>query len=301
MERDDDVRAACFLALDALRARFGNDLPYRGGLDQGFVFRSRRVPFLTYQKGIYRAGVQRGPAALSVMTSSRSPYDDEETPNGFLYAYRAGSGGQAAFDNRALLAAHELQVPIAYFVGTRPGRYEALYPCYVAENRAAERRVLLEVGHLDSAGPTPLAVPLEDELTRRYATREARVRLHQARFRGLVLPAYRDTCAVCRLREARLLDAAHIVRDADPAGAAAVVNGLSLCSIHHRAFDENLVGVSPDYDVHVSRRLLEDDDGPMLDLLKGFHRRSIELPVRHSARPDRERLAARFGEFLAAS
>src|SRR5581483_8440934 len=32
-----------------------------------------------------------------------------------------------------------------------------------------------------------------------------------------------------------------------------------------RAFDQHLIGVSPDYEVRVSRRLLEDDDGPMLD------------------------------------
>ena len=102
---------------------------------------------------------------------------------------------------------------------------------------------------------------------------------------------------MCKLRERKLLDAAHIVGDADPRGAAAVTNGLSLCTIHHRAFDQNLVGVSPDYEVHVSRRLLEDDDGPMLELLKGFHRQPILLPRRPGARPDRERLAIRFEAF----
>jgi putative restriction endonuclease len=297
VERDDDVRAACFLALDALRAQFGDDLPYRGALDQGFAFRGRRVPFLTYQKGIYRAAAQRGRAALSVNTSHDSPYDDEETPLGFLYAYRAGPIDQP--DNRALRAAHAVGAPVVYFVGVRPGCYQALYPCYVAEDRPAERRVLLSVGHMDATLPQPAAIPLDDELTRRYVTREARVRLHQARFRGLVLPAYDDRCTICRLTEVRLLDAAHIVRDADPAGAAAVRNGLSLCTIHHRAYDQNLVGISPGYGVRVSRRLLEDDDGPMLDLLKGFHGKTIELPRRRSSRPEPERLAVRFDEFLA--
>ncbi|MGB2874390.1 MAG: HNH endonuclease, partial [Gaiellaceae bacterium] len=77
-----------------------------------------------------------------------------------------------------------------------------------------------------------------------------------------------------------------------------VSNGLSLCAIHHRAFDQNLVGVSADYVVHVSRRLREDDDGPMLDLLKGFHDVPLQVPRRVSDRPDRERLDARFGRFL---
>jgi putative restriction endonuclease len=158
--------------------------------------------------------------------------------------------------------------------------------------------LLLAVGRLERT-LEPVAVPPEDDLVRRYATREARVRLHQARFRGLVLPAYRDRCTICRLKQVRLLDAAHIVRDADPAGAAAVTNGLSVCSIHHRAFDESLVGISPDYEVRLSARLLEDEDGPMLDVLKGFHGTAIELPARRTARPDRDRLAVRFEEFLA--
>jgi putative restriction endonuclease len=43
-----------------------------------------------------------------------------------------------------------------------------------------------------------------------------------------------------------LLDATHIVGDVELGGAATVRNGLSLCAIHHRAFDQDLVGVSPD-------------------------------------------------------
>ena len=123
--------------------------------------------------------------------------------------------------------------------------------------------------------------------------------MHQARFRGVVLPAYSDRCAVCRLKEMRLLDAAHIVGDLEERGEAVVANGISLCSIHHRAFDQDLVGVSPDYQIRVSARLLEDEDGPMLDLLKGFHGQSIHSPRNAAHRPDRERLAERFERFLA--
>jgi len=77
-DRDDLLRAACFAALDRLRTRFGDDLPARDGLGAGFMFDGQRVPFLNTQKGIFRAGRQSGPGALSVMTSSRSPYRDDE-------------------------------------------------------------------------------------------------------------------------------------------------------------------------------------------------------------------------------
>jgi hypothetical protein len=44
--RDDDVRSSCFASLAVLSAEFGEDIPYRGGLDRGFAFRGSRVPFL---------------------------------------------------------------------------------------------------------------------------------------------------------------------------------------------------------------------------------------------------------------
>ena len=285
---------ACFLALDALRAALGDELPYKDGLDAGFVYDGGRIPFLLPAKGIYRSARQRGRAALSVQTSSKNPYGDTETDSGFEYAYRSGSIDQA--DNVALREAHLLQVPLVYFVGMRPGVYRPEYPWYIEDDDQFARRVLLSPGTMRQGAPERPA----DDLERRYLTREARVRLHQRRFRGLVLTAYRDRCAVCRLHEPRLLDASHIVADRDPGGVAAVRNGLAFCSIHHRAFDQDLVGVSPDYEVQVARRLLDDEDGPMLDLLKGFHGRTIELPRSTGSRPDRTLLAERFERFTAA-
>ena len=296
--RDDDVRSSCFAALDVLCAKHGPELPYVGGLSVGFNFRSRKVPFLNYQKGIYRAAAQRGPAALSVNTSYKSPYDDQETPDGFLYAYRAGDVDQP--DNRALRAAYELQTPLIYFVGTRPGWYRPEWPMFVTVDDPIARRVTLTTGRM--TGPYDEREPIlpSDPIERRYAVRETRVRLHQARFRARVLPAYANQCTICRLKETRLLDAAHIVADSEVAGDPTVSNGLSLCSIHHRAFDEDLVGISPDYDVRVHRRLLDEVDGPMLNLLKDAHGKAIVVPRSVIKRPDRELLALRFERFNAA-
>jgi putative restriction endonuclease len=296
---DETLRASCFASLDVLCATHGADVPYRGGLDVGFAFRGRRVPFLSPQKGIFRAAMQEGAAALSINTSSNSPYDDEETPDGFFYAYRSGSIDQP--DNRALRAAFAQAVPIVYFIATRPGYYRPEYPAYVIADDPIARRVLVSPGRM--VGPVDEREPIsvDDPIERRYAVRETRVRLHQARFRGRVLVAYSSRCTICRLKETRLLDAAHIAGDSEGHGEPIIPNGLSLCSIHHRAFDENLVGISPDYEVRVSSRLLDEEDGPMLELLKTFHSRTIELPSRRAWRPDRERLAERFDRFRAAS
>src|ERR1700731_2547280 len=43
-----------------------------------------------------------------------------------------------------------------------------------------------------------------------------------------------------------------------------VSNGLPLTKIHHAAFDAHLIGIDPDYRIHVSARLLEIQNGPFL-------------------------------------
>jgi len=103
--------------------------------------------------------------------------------------------------------------------------------------------------------------------------------VHQRAFRTRVLVAYRSQCAFCRLRYVELLDAAHIIPDKDPAGEPLVTNGLSLCKIHHAAFDRHFIGVSPDYEIVVREDLLSEEDGPMLTHgIQGLHQRKLIMP-----------------------
>ena len=88
-------------------------------------------------------------------------------------------------------------------------------------------------------------------LRREYATRAVLQPLHQQQFRRLVLSAYREQCAICRLKHVELLDAAHILADRHPLGEPAVTNGLGLCKIHHSTYDAHILGIDPDARVHV--------------------------------------------------
>jgi len=140
-------------------------------------------------------------------------------------------------------------------------------------------------------------------LASRYALREVKTRLHQATFQDAVLTAYGDRCAISGLPEPRLLDAAHIVMDADEQfGQPIVRNGLPLTKIHQAVFDAHLIGIDPGFRIHVSDRLLEIHDGPFLELgLKGIVGQAIRLPRRTEDRPDRDRLALRFEQFKKAA
>src|SRR5437016_82306 len=128
-----------------------------------------------------------------------------------------------------------------------------------------------------------------------------KTRLHQRGFRELVVSAYRERCAVCRLAHSELLDAAHVLPDRDERGRPEGPNGLSLGQIHHGAYDTEILGVDPDYSVHIRGDVLAEEDGPMLlHGLQELHGSRIILPKAELLRPNRDYLAERFGRFKAA-
>ena len=139
----------------------------------------------------------------------------------------------------------------------------------------------------------------ETALRRRYVTTATRRRLHQHAFRQRVLRAYTEHCAVCRLRHVELLEAAHILPDTHPRGAAIVPNGLALCKLHHAAFDANIRGIRPDYTVDLRLDVLEEIDGPMLKHgLQGFQGQRLRVvPSAARLKPNREFLEERYALF----
>jgi putative restriction endonuclease len=187
-----------------------------------------------------------------------------------------------------------------YFRALAPGQYLVVAPMFVTNDDETARVVVLEPG-LPVQDMQPGGLVSGPDV-RAYATREARHRLHQQRFKLDVMRAYRHRCAICTLRERELVQAAHIVPDVELEGIAAVVNGLALCAIHHLAFDRNLLGIDPTGVVHIADRLLREIDGPMLTTgLQGFHGAPIAMPRRPEDRPDPARLEARFASFARAA
>ena len=66
-----------------------------------------------------------------------------------------------------------------------------------------------------------------------------------------MLIAYSYRCAFCGV-QLNLTDAAHIVPVSHGADVDKTYNGLALCALHHRAYDQSLVTVWEDYTVRIS-------------------------------------------------
>ncbi|MEN8184545.1 MAG: HNH endonuclease [Myxococcota bacterium] len=79
-----------------------------------------------------------------------------------------------------------------------------------------------------------------------------------------------------------------------------VNNGISLCRLHHAAFDRHFLGLTPDFRIQVRADLLDEEDGPtLLHGIQGLHGVEITLPRRRHDRPDVELVRARFRLFQA--
>lgn len=295
---DARVRTAAFEWLSDQMARHGDVLP-RDVIAQGFQFEGVRVPLVAPQ-GIFKPRILDVP--LSITTTPNSPYDDTFQPGELLsYRYRGTDPGHR--DNRGLKFAAREQLPLVYFYGVIPGKYVAAWPVFIVDFDDAALRFTVAVDDAEYVGLDPRKMDdrvREDdaEPRRRYVTSRTRVRLHQRAFRERVLKAYRRECAFCRFRHEELLDAAHIIRDADPEGEPVVSNGMSLCRLHHAAFDRHFVGVTPDYELRVRPDILEEEDGPTLvHGLQALEGARIGLPRSTSDRPDRALLERRWTEF----
>ena len=298
-DRDHDarVRGAAFDWLAGQVSIHGDVLP-RAILVQGFEFDGRRVPVISPQ-GIFKPALMQVP--LSITTSPKGPYDDAIGSDNLLrYRYRGTDPGHR--DNVGLRFAMHNSLPLAYFHGVVPGRYLAMWPMYVigdAPEALAFSIAIDDAVHVGLFSEAQEATGGIAEVRREYVTSLARRRLHQRAFRERVLRAYRYQCAFCRLRHSELLDAAHIMPDAEPGGEPVVRNGISLCRLHHAAFDRFFLGVRPDHIIEVRRDVLEEIDGPTLQhAIQALHGQPIILPRKLADQPAIESLSERYDRFL---
>ena len=297
--RDLAIRFAAFKWLSEQVNIHGDVLP-RPLLQKGFEFEGNRVPLVAPQ-GIFKPRLMELP--LSIATTPKGPYQDSFGPDGLLaYKYRGTDPSHP--DNLGLRRTMAQQLPLVYLHGIVPGKYLALWPVYVVGDDSAALTFRIAV---DDAAyiARPAEGASDDDTTiarRSYVTATTRVRLHQRSFRERVIAAYRSQCSLCRLRHDELLDAAHIIPDSSPEGEPHVSNGIALCKLHHAAFDSFIIGVAPDYTVHVRRDVLDETDGPILKYgLQQMHGSRLFLPQSEKQWPNRDALEWRFERFKAAA
>lgn len=289
---DEQIRIAAFNWLKQ-QIEIHGDVLSRELLQTGFLFENEKIPLVSPQ-GIFKPKFMEYP--LSIVTTPSGPYDDSFDENGLLiYKYRGTDIHHR--DNEGLRGAMRNNLPLIYLHGIVPGKYLVVWPVYIVSDDPSALSFHITVDDLESLTIRTDRVH-EADAKRVYLTSIVRVRLHQRGFRERVLRAYQTQCALCRLKHIELLDAAHIIPDGEPDSKPIVNNGISLCKLHHAAFDSFIIGITPDYQVEVREDVLSESDGPMLlHGLKKLHSSNIILPKIKLEWPSKDFLEIRYRRF----
>ena len=244
MVDESQIRASLFVWLEKESGRNGGIFT-RDQLLNGFVVDGETISLLG-AKGIWIPR-QFDDIPISIATYSHGPYKDSMDEN-FRVNYKYLGRNPDERENAGLRKAAISKTPLVYFISPIPGKYQALWPVFIIEDHPETLSVIAEVksAYISELQGSERAGLVGEQDMRKYQYALVRQRLHQQAFRVQVLDAYSDNCTVCHLKHAELLDAAHIIPDGQPRGELVVPNGLSLCKIHHAAFDNNIIGITPD-------------------------------------------------------
>lgn len=131
---------------------------------------------------------------------------------------------------------------------------------------------------------------------------EVKRRINQSFFRNAVLSSYENRCCITGINNTKLLHACHIVGwSEDDANRTNPQNGLCLNVLLHKAYDEHLLGISPDYEIFVSDEFFgdkrKDVDNSTKEFIRSYNKRKLIMPKRFI--PDRDLLAIHFDVFKA--
>jgi putative restriction endonuclease len=302
MASDLELVHLAFNRVKELSLKFGDSIPHQA-ISEGFLFNGEKILLDNRAVGIFKPR-QMSECAISIKTTmqrdgSEGIYNDHQDIDDH-YKYALQRGDPRGVNNKYLWASMATGTPLIYFQAIAPGLYTAIWPCFVKEIFPEKGYALIAESNKISSSMLPdYKYPLPTEIESRYCVRETKVRMHQASFRQNVLNAYNGKCAITGLQTKTLLEAAHIIPDSELGKIQYVSDGIALSRIHHRAYDLNLLGISPDNQIHISDELkLGKGNKFMRDALLEFEGRKLVIPRSEVNRPDRDKLAARFEVFL---
>ena len=151
---DAQLRQAAFDHVKRLDTLKGGVLD-SADLAGGFEFGGERIPLINPRRGIFKP--RQMAHLLSIKTvfprrGARVWYDDQREAHRQIYAgddvadYQFMGTDPNSPDNRWLLDAMQQQIPVIYFLGASPGRYQPIIPTFIVDWHPERIRVQLAFG-----------------------------------------------------------------------------------------------------------------------------------------------------------
>lgn len=122
-------------------------------------------------------------------------------------------------------------------------------------------------------------------------------RVNQSFFRKMILCAYLNRCCVTGITNSLLLEACHIMSwSEDENNRMNPTNGLCMNPLFHKAYDNFLMAITPDYTISISDQMLCDiKEETTFNFLMGLRNRHLIMPEKFY--PNQEFLSAHYEEY----
>lgn len=298
-------REVALHAVERLALECNGRIPW-SRIAEGFTYKGQTILFASKALGIFKPKEMSG--ALSVKTvkpraGRRIWYRDQASDVDFdqytgLLSYNLAEKSPAA--NEYLRKSFERKSPIIYFRAIESAVYEAIFPVWIAGFDLHAKRVLLaapDIMHPNRSSMEEFRAASTEVRQQSWTTVERKHRNHQSWFSSVVKSAYGYRCAFSGLPLGNLLVGAHIIPDSE-GGLATVQNGICMSTLHHSAYDSFLIGIDSSYKIHVAPKVLNEQDGQVLEHIKNLQGQELRLPESKAEQPDQSFLERRFAQFM---
>ncbi|HEX6915734.1 MAG TPA: HNH endonuclease, partial [Chitinophagaceae bacterium] len=113
--------------------------------------------------------------------------------------------------------------------------------------------------------------------------RMVKTRVNQYVFREIVLANYSCKCAMSGINVPELLVASHILPwSKDEKERLNPENGICLSPLYDKAYDQGLIGITPQYEIRISASLLKNEqENYFQEFFTPLNRKKLTLPTRY--------------------
>jgi putative restriction endonuclease len=257
--------------------------------------------------GINLRNLRDGTKAILLFSSVKGPYSDRSDEDIIYYSGEGMVGDQKLTNaNKALVNSNSEGRVIFGFEKTDPKSTEWVYMGllqvldydYIPQNG---RKVYeFKIQKLQFENPEIIlkeqeelvneAISSEPVLTQMRDTKQTyrKIKVRSAAFKTKIKELYEDSCAVCGIRRYNKaqnpeVEAAHIY-PVEKDGTDDLRNGLSLCKLHHWAFDGGLFVIEDNFEIKVLPEILNDQN---YEEIYRFDGKKINLPKNKEIIPNK--------------
>jgi putative restriction endonuclease len=270
-----------YLLIDALKM-YSEDVEYISG-NNPYLFNINKKPFYIFIHNLHDSGFGRGNKDESRIQISKSKnflaakasgkpvlifgYSKKDNTftawNPFMFMERINKRRVVSLYSRFTIQQKAVKDGIAEYednnkqkiISFRPEHLGLYLENYESMHQSDERTLLKLIKQSEETEETEDKGIMVNIDKKKFIVTHKRFK-RDVRFKKLIYDAYKQRCAICGI-QLELIEAAHIVPYSNEKGNDDPKNGVCLCVLHHKAYDQGLIFFDEEYNIKINENKIE--------------------------------------------